>query len=97
METIFKRSLNKSNFRHVSYIGDGDTSSFNEVNNSKLNGEFEIIKKECVGHVQKRLATRLRTLRTTLKGKLLSDREKISGRGRLVDKVIKSWRGNTSN
>ena len=97
METIFKRSLNKSNFRHVSYIGDGDTSSFNEVNNSELYGEFEIVKKECVGHVQKRLGTRLRTLRTTLKGKLLSDGKQVSGRGRLVDNVIKSWRGNTSN
>ena len=30
----------------------------------------------------------LRTLRTTLKGKILSDGKKISGRGRLPDKVI---------
>ena len=36
----------------MSYIGDGDTSSFNEVNNSKPYGDFEIIKKEYVGHVQ---------------------------------------------
>ena len=60
----------------------------NEVNNSKPYGDFEIIKKECVGHVQKRLGTRLRTLRTTLKGKILSDGKKISGRGRLTNKVI---------
>ena len=86
--TIFKRSLEKNNLRYVSYIGDGDTSSYNEVHNSKPYGDFEIIKKECVGHVQKRLGTRLRTLRTTLKGKILSDGKKISGRGRLTDKVI---------
>ena len=34
--TVFKRSLDKNNLRYVSYIGDGDTSSFNEVNNSNL-------------------------------------------------------------
>ena len=38
--------------------------------------------------MQKRLGTRLRTLRTTLKSKILSDGKKISGRGRLTDKVI---------
>ena len=86
--TIFKRSLEKNNLRYVSYIGDGDTLSYNEVSNSKPYGDFEIIKKECVGHVQKHLGTRLRTLRTTLKGKILSDGKKISGRGRLSDKVI---------
>ena len=34
--TIFKRSLDKNNLRYVSYIGDGDTSTFNEVDNSNL-------------------------------------------------------------
>ena len=34
--TVFKRSLDKNKLRrYVSYVGDGDTSSFNEVNNSK--------------------------------------------------------------
>ena len=47
-----------------------------------------VILKSCVGHVQKRLRTRYSTLRTTLKGKILSDGKKISGRGRLADKVI---------
>ena len=67
--TIFKRSLDKKNLKYVSYIGDGDTSSFNEFNNSKPYGDFKTIKKEYVGHVQKRLGTRVRTLRINLKGK----------------------------
>ena len=71
-------------------IDDDDTSSFNEVNNSKPYDDFEIIKEECVGHVQKRLGTRLRTLQKSLKGKNLSDRKKTSTRGRLTDKVINS-------
>ena len=79
--TVFKRLLDKNKLRrYVSYVGDGDTSSFNEVNNSKPQGDFEIMKKECVGHVQKCLGTRPRTLRTTLKGKILSGGKKISGR-----------------
>ena len=45
-------------------------------------------KLECVGHVQKRLGTRLCRLRTNLKGKVLSDGGKISGKGRLTDKII---------
>ena len=85
---IFKRSLDVNNLRYVSYIGDGDISYFNEVSNSKPSGNFKIIKKECTEHVQKRLGTRFRTLRTTLKVKILSDRIEISGRSRLNDKVI---------
>ena len=72
----------------MSYIGDGDTSSFSEVNNSKPYGDFEIIKKEYVGHVQKGLGIRFKTLRTNLKDNILSDGKKISARGRLTDKVI---------
>ena len=44
--TIIKRSLDENNLRYVSYIGDGDTSFFNEASNSKLYGDFEIIERE---------------------------------------------------
>ena len=43
---------------------------------------------ECVGHIQKRLGSRLRTLRQTYKGRNLSDGKKLSGRGRLTDRAI---------
>ena len=47
-------------------IGDGDSSSFNKVVQSKPYGEtFMINKLECVGHIQKRLGYRLCTLRQT--------------------------------
>ena len=46
------------------------------------------VKLECVGHVQKRLGTRLRKLRTDYKGKKLDDGKKIMGKGRLSDKSI---------
>ena len=66
--TMFKRSIEKNKLRYTSYIGDGDTSSFSEVVQSKPYGDdVEIDKKECVGHVQKRMGTRLRTLRINKK------------------------------
>ena len=85
--TIFKRALDKNKLRYMSYIGDGDTSSFNEVNNSEPYGDFKIIKKECVGHVQKHLGTRLRTLQTSLKVKFYHLERKYLVEG---DSLIKS-------
>ena len=48
------------------------------------------MRKECVGHVQKRLGTRLRTFRINLKGNILIDRKETSGGCKLTDKVINS-------
>ena len=63
---IFQRSINNHKLRYNNYIGDGDSSSFNKVVQSKPYGEtFMINKLECVGHIQKRLGYRLCTLRQT--------------------------------
>lgn len=65
---IFHRSLPEHNVRYVNYIGDGDTKAFMDVNASKPYGVgIEINKIECVGHIQKRMGTRLRTLKTKTK------------------------------
>ena len=86
---MFARSINKNNLRYASYIGDGDTSSFNDVVNSKPYGDDVVIdKKECIGHVQKRMGTRLRTLRQSKKGMTLDDGKKMMGKGSLTDKSI---------
>lgn len=45
-------------------------------------------KLECVGHVQKRLGTRLRKLKTSLKKVKLSDGKAIGGQNRLTDSEI---------
>ena len=56
---------------------------------SKPYGETFIINKlECVGHIQKCLGCRLRTLQQAYKGKKLSDGKGISGKGRLTDRAI---------
>ena len=55
---------------------------------AKFGHGYEIIKEECVGHVQKRLGTALRRYKNNTKGKKLSDGKPIGGRGRLTDKII---------
>ncbi|GFU43978.1 uncharacterized protein TNCV_1878541 [Trichonephila clavipes] len=49
---------------------------------------IEIEKIECVGHVQKRMGSRLRKLKSSIGKKKLSDGKTIGGKGRLTDVVI---------
>ena len=63
---IFGRSEAKYNVRYTEYLGDGDTKSFGAVKDTY--GPNSVIKKECVGHVQKRVGKRLRDLKKKEKG-----------------------------
>lgn len=75
---IFNRSIEKYNTRYTEYIGDGDSKSFNSIEYTYEG--VTVTKKECVGHVQKRVGTRLRNLKKSVKG--------LSGRGKLTDSMI---------
>ena len=66
VERIFGRSMNKNKIRYTEYYGDGDTKSFSAVEN--VYGEKSVRKRECIGHVQKRVGTRHRKLEKTEKG-----------------------------
>ena len=60
---MFQCSLEKLGLRYSNYIGDGDSKTYSGILNAKPYGEdFLINKKECVGHVQKRMGKRLRDL-----------------------------------
>lgn len=85
---MFARSVSKNNLMYTEYIGDGDTSSFTKVQESKPYNDTEITKLECVGHVQKRCGSRCRTLIDNYKKQKLSDGKGLSGRGRLTDKAM---------
>ena len=85
---IFQRSIEKHNLRYTGYIGDGDSSSFSDVVKSKPYGDANIAKLECIGHIQKRVGSRCRMLRKSLKGTKLNDGKGISGQGRLTDRAI---------
>ena len=86
---IFRRSETKHRLRYTDYIGDGDTKSFKMVSESKpYCDDVEIVKKECVGHVQKRMGKALRELKKKTGRAKLQDGKTIGGRGRLTDKEI---------
>ena len=92
---MFKRSVEYFGVKYRNYIGDGDSKTYGGVVNSKPYGEdFEINKKECIGHVQKRMGTRLRELvkstvvdAKTKTGKKIK-RKSLGGKGKLTAKLI---------
>ena len=84
---IFKRSVEVNKLRYKKYIGDGDSSAFLTVVNSKPYENLTPEKGECIGHVQKRVGTRLKKLKKSCKEKL-SDGKTLNGKGRLTEKVI---------
>jgi len=85
---MFNRSENVNRLRYTTYIGDGDTKTHQEVVNADPYNGVVITKAECVGHVQKRCGARLRKLKETYKKTKLEDGKRLSGKGRLTNKVM---------
>lgn len=87
---IFRRSVSQYGVRYKFYLGDGDSKAYDAVVKDKPYGEdFTIVKRECVGHVQKRMGTRLRTLKMKSNKKKLSDGKKLGGKNRLTnDRIV---------
>ena len=63
----FLSSVIKRQLRYLTYIGDGDTKSYQNIVNANPYPGYEIVKAECVGHIQKRVGTRLRKFKTDCK------------------------------
>lgn len=74
----------------MNYIGDGDTKTFLELQKSHhVYGKDKKLKKvECVGHIQKRMGSRLRELKRSMRGKKLEDSKSLGVKGRLSDILI---------
>ncbi len=86
---IFERSVATGALKYKDMLGDGDSSTHSANVESKPNGEGCVPNKlECVGHVQKRVGSRLRKLKNSSKGIKLSDGKGPSGKGRLTDGKI---------
>ncbi|XP_054011920.1 uncharacterized protein LOC128894287 [Hylaeus anthracinus] len=59
---MFRRSWEIHEVRYAKYIGDGDTKTFKILLKDKPYGDDMIVtKKECVGHVEKHMGSRLRS------------------------------------
>ena len=89
MQKMFGRSVNLQGLRYTFYNGDGDTKSFEQICKSDPYPGHSITKGVCVGHVQKRVGSWLRNVKSQYKGKKLSDSKGIGGgKGRLANKVM---------
>lgn len=64
----------------MEFYGDGDSKSFVTVKDLEPYEGIDIVKKECIGHYQKRLGTGLRKLKKKNKG--------IGGKGKLTDVLV---------
>ncbi|KAL7291527.1 hypothetical protein TKK_0014783 [Trichogramma kaykai] len=86
---MFKSSVKKYKLKYKYYIGGGDCKVYSSISEAKpYRKNYAVIKKECVGHVQKRMGTQLRDLKKKLSGQVLSDKKPIGGQGRLTAQVI---------
>lgn len=89
MKSIFMRSEKKHSVKYCKFIGDGDAKTYKSVSEMQPYGpDTPVVKYECVGHIQKRMGTRLRKLKADYKATKLSDGKSIAGKGRLTDSVI---------
>lgn len=77
---IFARSLSQNNLRYTMFYGDGDSKSFSEVRDVYKDEGLTVEKKECIGHVQKRVGTALR--------KLKKDNPSLGGKAKLTNATI---------
>ena len=88
---LWNRSIPRNQLVYSTYIGDGDSSSFKRVVESKPYGSREVVRKEeCLGHVQKRLKKNLVKKSKTSPGIPKSKVEKI---GQLYALVVVQNRG----
>ena len=85
---IFQRSVEQYALRYVDFLGDGDSKAYNEIKEASVYGEKPVTKLECVGHVQKRMGSRLRSLKKQFRSTRQSDGKSIGGKDRLTGKVI---------
>lgn len=83
---IFQRSTDQYAVRYLEYLGDGDSKAYSAVCESMPYGNTTIEKVECIGHVQKRMGSRLKALK--LKTKKLPNEQWLGGKGRLTDTAI---------
>ncbi len=71
---IFQRSYISRGLKYKNMLGDGDSFTYNNIVESKPYDEECIPNKlECIGHVQKRVGSRLQKLKNSSKGIKLSD------------------------
>ena len=80
---ILERSVERFGFRYVEFLGDRDSKAYNRIVEEGVYEAVGVSKLECVGHVQKRMGSRLRSLKKSFGKRKLSD--------------VESWRSRAAN
>ncbi|EZA51573.1 hypothetical protein X777_09740 [Ooceraea biroi] len=81
IKEMFTRSEEKFEVKYGNYIGDGDSKTYKAILDLNTYGDdFQVVKSECIGYIEKRMGTRLRNLKKT---------EKLGGKGKLTNVLIK--------
>ncbi|GFV50450.1 uncharacterized protein TNCV_2082011 [Trichonephila clavipes] len=87
--SIFQRSVQRYDVRYTKYLVDGDSKAFdNIVKNEVYGNNCTITKLECIGHVMKRMGSRLRRFKAKMRGQKLSDGKVLCGKNRLTEASI---------
>ena len=79
---MFLQSIDKNNLKYTEYIGDGDSNSFGAVKKAlaeKYGDEYVVRKQDCIGHIQKRMGSALKTCKNNCNGSVLSDGKTAGG------------------
>ena len=93
-DVLWLRSEATPNLRYTVFVGDSDGNSFGRVASLQPYGNGEdaqVVKEDCVSHIQKRIVTNLREVKRTWKGRKLSDGKVIRGKQRLTNARINSY------
>ena len=75
----FQKSIETRQLRYETYVGDGDSKAYSSVVSADPYPGLTVQKGECIGHIQKRVGSRLCRLRK---------KESLGGASRLSDKAI---------
>ncbi|GFW74851.1 uncharacterized protein TNCV_5138301 [Trichonephila clavipes] len=87
--SIFQRSVQRYDVRYTKYLGDGDSKAFDNIVKNEVYGDnCTITKLECIGHVMKRMGSRLRRFKAKMRGQKLSDCKALCGKNRLTEASI---------
>ena len=89
---IWKRLTENLKFQYTHYISDGHSKTYNALEANNPYG-VPIVKRDCVGHVQRRMDSRMRKQKQ--EGYFSSAKQKkvsLGGKGHLTEAVIDSFR-----
>ncbi|GFW00948.1 uncharacterized protein TNCV_1761861 [Trichonephila clavipes] len=87
--SIFQHPQSLYNVRYTKYLEDGESKAYTStVKNNVYGDHCSVEKLECIGHIMKRMGTRLRRLKTKMGGRKLSDGKPLCGRNRLTEAEI---------